>query len=86
MADWRRRLRILSAIYGNRPASRLTMRRERPIVSRWIKARAMLDWFIGDWQMFGLYGQNWMLAFGGGLLLYIAVLLIGRRRQSHLSD
>jgi hypothetical protein len=49
-------------------------------------AHTMLDWFIGDWQMFGLYGQNWMLAFGGGLLFYIAVLILGRRRQSRLPD
>ena len=42
----------------------------------------MLDWLIADWTLFGVAGQNWMLVFGGGLLLYVVILTVaGRRRQ-----
>lgn len=41
----------------------------------------MLDWLTGDFDLFGVPGQNWMLVFGGGLLLYIAILVIAQRRQ-----
>jgi hypothetical protein len=42
----------------------------------------MMNWLVGDCQIFGLVIQNWMLLIGGGLLLYFAVLAIaGRRRQ-----
>ncbi len=42
----------------------------------------MMNWLVGDSQVFGLTVENWMLLMGGGLLLYIAVLVIaGRRRQ-----
>jgi hypothetical protein len=40
-----------------------------------------MGWLLGDWQLWGLYGQNWMLAFGGLLLLYIAFLAIGHKRR-----
>jgi hypothetical protein len=41
----------------------------------------MLNWLLADYQLFGLTGQNWMLVFGGGLLLYIAVLAIAAHRR-----
>ena len=43
---------------------------------------AMLNWLTGTCELFGLTGQNWMLVVAGGLLLYIAVLAIGQRRQA----
>ena len=43
---------------------------------------AMLDWLTGNCDLLGFNGQNWMLVLAGGLLLYIAVLVIGRRRQT----
>lgn len=42
----------------------------------------MLNWLIGNCEFFGYTGQNWMVALAGALLLYIAVLVIGRRRQT----
>ena len=42
----------------------------------------MLDWLTGNIELFGLPGQNWMLVLAGGLVLYIAVLAIGRHRQT----
>jgi len=45
-------------------------------------ANALLDWLVGDCHLFGLTGQNWMLVVGGGLLLYIAGLVIARRRPT----
>lgn len=47
----------------------------------WDACLAMLDWLTGNWQLFGLASQNWMLVIGGGLLLYIAMLVIARGRQ-----
>ena len=44
--------------------------------------QAMLNWLTGNFELFGLPGQNWMLVVAGGLLLYIAVLAIGRRRHA----
>jgi hypothetical protein len=41
----------------------------------------MLDWLVGDFELFGQLGQNWMLLVGGGLLLYIAIMIIARRRD-----
>ena len=35
----------------------------------------MLNWLTSNCELFGLPGQNWMLVVGGGLLLYIAVLV-----------
>ena len=37
----------------------------------------MLNWLTENCELFGLPGQNWMLVVAGGLLLYIAVLVIG---------
>jgi hypothetical protein len=43
---------------------------------------SMMDWLVGNSQIFGLRVENWMLLIGGGLALYFAVLSIaGRRRQ-----
>lgn len=44
----------------------------------------VLQWLVGDCQLFGLTGQNWMLLVGSGLLFYIAGMVIVRRRQSDL--
>ena len=41
----------------------------------------MLDWLTGNCQLFGLEVQNWMLVIGGGLLAYIATLVIARGRR-----
>lgn len=41
--------------------------------------KAMLNWLTGNFEVFGLPGQNWMLVVAGGFLLYIAALAIGRR-------
>ena len=43
---------------------------------------AVLHWLISDCRLFGLTAQNWMWVFHGGLLLYIAVLILVRRRQA----
>jgi hypothetical protein len=43
---------------------------------------AMLNWLTGNCNLLGFNGQNWMLVLAGGLLLYIAVLVIGHRRQA----
>jgi len=42
----------------------------------------MLNWLTENSEWFGLPGQNWMLVVAGGLLLYIAVLVIGSFRQT----
>jgi hypothetical protein len=42
----------------------------------------MLNWLTGNCELFGLTGQNWMLVVAGGLLLYIAALAIGHRREA----
>lgn len=45
----------------------------------------MLNWLTSNCELFGLPGQNWMLVVvGGGLLLYIAVLVITNRRQADI--
>jgi hypothetical protein len=41
----------------------------------------MLDWLVDDIDLFGQNGQNWMLLIGGALLLYLAVMVIARRRD-----
>ena len=41
----------------------------------------MLNWLVGNCEVFGVTGQNWMLVVGGGLLLYITMLIVARRRQ-----
>lgn len=38
----------------------------------------VLDWLIGNCDVFGLPCQNWMWVFALGLLLYIAALVITR--------
>jgi hypothetical protein len=43
----------------------------------------MLNWLIGNCDLFRLPCQNWMWVFGGGLLIYIAVLVIAGRRQTN---
>jgi hypothetical protein len=43
---------------------------------------SMLNWLTGNCDLLGFNGQNWMLVLAGGLLAYIAVLVIGRRRQT----
>jgi len=42
---------------------------------------AVMNWLTGDFEIFGIDAQNWMLVAAGGLLLYIAILMIARRRQ-----
>jgi hypothetical protein len=42
----------------------------------------MLEWLTNDLNLFGLPAQNWMLLLGAGLLLYIGVLALPRRRRS----
>ena len=44
--------------------------------------RAVLQWLISDCRLFGLPIQNWMWVFPSGLLLYLAVLSVVRRRQT----
>ncbi len=44
--------------------------------------RAMLNWLTESSEWFGLPGQNWMLVVAGGLLLYMAALVIGSFRQT----
>jgi hypothetical protein len=43
---------------------------------------AMLNWLTANCDLFGFNGQNWMPVLAGGLLVYIAVLVIGRHRQA----
>jgi hypothetical protein len=43
---------------------------------------AMLNWLTGNCDLLGFNGQNWMPVLAGGLLTYIAVLVIGHRRQT----
>jgi hypothetical protein len=46
------------------------------------RACAMLDWLTDNIDLFGLPAQNWMLLLGLGVLLYIGVLALPRRRRS----
>jgi hypothetical protein len=46
--------------------------------------RAVLQWLISDCRLFGLPVQNWMWVLPSGLLLYLAVLTIIRRRQTSI--
>jgi small neutral amino acid transporter SnatA (MarC family) len=41
-----------------------------------------MDWLVDNFELFGVTIENWMLVIGGGLLLYIAMLMIARRRQA----
>ena len=40
-----------------------------------------MDWLTSNSVWFGVPAENWMLVIGGGLLIYIAVLVIAERRQ-----
>jgi hypothetical protein len=40
-----------------------------------------MDWLVGHIDVFGVTIENWMLVIGGGLLLYIAALVIAERRR-----
>lgn len=42
-----------------------------------------MQWLVADWYLLGLNGQNWMLVVGGALALYVAGLVIARRRRPH---
>jgi hypothetical protein len=44
----------------------------------------MLSWLVDNYDLLGLPCQNWMVLIGGGLLLYVATLLIARRRRAGL--
>ena len=45
--------------------------------------RLKMDWLVSETVVFGVTVENWMLAMGCGLLLYISVLAIARRRRPH---
>jgi hypothetical protein len=49
-----------------------------------LEPRLMLDWLVGNSELLGLAGQNWMWLIGGGLLLYVVTLAIARRRHAGL--
>ena len=40
-----------------------------------------MDWLVGNIEVFGVTIENWMLVIGGGLLLFIAILVIEERRH-----
>ena len=40
-----------------------------------------MNWLVGNFDLFGLSGQNWMLVVAGMVAIYIVTLLIGRRGQ-----
>jgi hypothetical protein len=42
----------------------------------------VLQWLISDCRLFGLPTQNWMWVLPSALLLYLAVLILIRRRQA----
>jgi hypothetical protein len=44
----------------------------------------MLSWLVDSYDLLGLPAQNWMWLTGGGLLLYVATLVIARRRHAGL--
>jgi hypothetical protein len=41
----------------------------------------MVNWLLTDCDIFGLQTQNWMFVFAGGLIAYLAVLLVTQHRQ-----
>jgi hypothetical protein len=41
----------------------------------------MLNWLVGNCDLFGVACQNWMWLTAGALLLYVAMLVIAKRRQ-----
>ena len=42
----------------------------------------VLNWFVANSVVFGVPVENRMLLIGGGLLIYIAVMVIARHCQS----
>ncbi len=44
----------------------------------------MLNWLVGNCDLFGLGGQNWMWLIGGAVLLYTVLLTIVRSRHAGL--
>jgi hypothetical protein len=42
----------------------------------------VIYWLISDCRLFGVTAQNWMWVFPGVLLLYMAVLVLVRRRRA----
>lgn len=77
-----RRLRILFAIYGNADAARDTLPHDHAFCPVEDRATGVLNWLIQDFSFLGLNGQNWMPLFGGALLLYVAVMIVVRRRET----
>lgn len=41
----------------------------------------MKSWLVAQCDLFGLSGQNWMLLVAGGMLVYIAILIVARQIQ-----
>jgi len=44
-------------------------------------ANIVLNWLAANSVVFGVPAQNWMLVFAGGLLIYIAAVVIADRRN-----
>ena len=44
----------------------------------------VLEWLTESVWLFGLPGQNWMLVAGGGLTIYISVLVYAQRHMTPL--
>ena len=44
----------------------------------------MLRWLVGNFDVFGYSGQNWMLVVAGALLLYVLTLLLTRQSRTPL--
>jgi hypothetical protein len=42
---------------------------------------ARMNWLVGNFEVFGLPGQNWMLVVAGVVAAYVAMLAIARRGQ-----
>ena len=42
-------------------------------------SHALMNWLVGNSNLFGIPAENWMLVIGGGLLIYIAGLVIAER-------
>ena len=42
-------------------------------------SHALMNWLVGNSDLFGVPAENWMLVIGGGLLVYITVLVIAGR-------
>ena len=45
-------------------------------------SNTVLNWLVANSLVFGVPTDNWILLIGGGLLFYIAVLVIAGRCQS----